>query len=199
MTAPRRRWLGCFGVLVAMVAVCVASAPLWLPLTGTTLEEAGPPHKADIAVVLAGDDSGNRILKGAELARAGYVPKVLVSGPDTYSTYECDLAIPFAVKHGYPESMFVRNPSRVRSTRAEAATIVPELRRMGFHRFMLVTSDFHTRRAGKLFHAAAPDLEMYVVAAPDAEFTLARWWKSREGSKMVFLEWSKTIATLFGM
>jgi uncharacterized SAM-binding protein YcdF (DUF218 family) len=186
-------------VLVALGLVSIASAPVWLPFAGAVLEKSGPPHKADIAVVLAGDVWGDRVLEGAELARAGYVPKVLVSGPSLYDTYECDLAIQFAVKHGYPESIFVRSLNPTTSTRAEAAAIVPVLRRMGVRSFILVTSDYHTRRAGRLFHAAAPDLEMYVVAAPDAQFRLGQWWKDREGRKTVLLEWSKTVATLFGM
>lgn len=189
---------GCIGVLAAAVAIW-AAAPLWLPAVGTALVKAGPPHQADIAVVLAGDENGDRILKGAELVRAGFVPKVLVSGPKLYNRYECDLAIEFAVKHGYPESMFIRNPNVTRSTRSEAATLVPEMRRMGVRSFILVTSDYHTRRAGRLFHAAAAELDMYVVAAPDTDFTLNQWWKSREGKKTVVLEWSKTVAALFGM
>ena len=45
---------------------------------GSYLVQAGSPQKADVAVVLAGDPFGNRIIAGAELAQEGYVPKVLV-------------------------------------------------------------------------------------------------------------------------
>src|SRR3974377_635087 len=132
-----------------------ALSPLCLRRAGTSLEKAGPPHKADIAVVLGGDEFGNRILTAAELTRTGYVPRVLVSGPSgLYGYYECGLAIPFAVKHGWPESIFVPAPNDARSTREEAAALVPLMRRMGVRSFLLVTSDFHTRRAGNLFHAA---------------------------------------------
>ncbi len=48
---------------------------------GSYLVKADPPEKADIALVLAGDGEGNRILKAAQLARQGYVSKILVSGP----------------------------------------------------------------------------------------------------------------------
>lgn len=192
--------LGCLGVCAVCVLVFALLSPLWLPLAGTLLEKAGPPHKADIAVVLAGDEWGKRILKAAELAQEGCVPKVLVSGPaGNYGLHESDLAIAFAVKHGFPESLFVPAPNDALSTREEVGDLAPVLRRMGVHTLDLVTSDFHTRRAGELFHGVAPDMQMYVVAAPDATFQLDRWWQSREGRKTVVMEWLKTFATWLGM
>lgn len=200
MATRSRRLLGWFGVFAAFALATFALSPLWLPLVGTSLEKAGPPHRADVAVVLGGDVYGDRILTAAELTRAGYVPKVLVSGPSgMYGFYECDLAIAFARKQGWPESIFVRAPNDARSTREETATLAPVLRRMGVRSFLLVTSDFHTRRAGNQFRAAAPDLTMYVVAAADKDFQLNRWWKAREGRKYVLLEWLKTVANWFGM
>ncbi|HEY1756699.1 MAG TPA: YdcF family protein [Bryobacteraceae bacterium] len=162
------------------------------------LDQSGPPEKADLAFVLAGDAGGRRILKGAELAREGYVPRVVVSGPaGNYGYYECDLAIPFAVKAGYPESEFVRFPNQAHSTREEAAAAAIEFRSLGAHRVLLVTSLYHTRRAGVDFRAAAPDLTFIVVAAPDENFSPDGWWHNREASKTFLLEWTKTVATWF--
>jgi uncharacterized SAM-binding protein YcdF (DUF218 family) len=147
--------------------------------------------------VLAGDASGNRILKGAELVREGFAPKVVVSGPEgNYGYYECDLAIPFAVKAGYPESYFVRFPNQAHSTEEEAAAAAPELRSLGVHRVLLVTSVYHTRRAGADFRAAAPDLTLFVVSAPDQYYTAEGWWRNREARKTFLYEWLKTGATL---
>ena len=167
---------------------------------GWRLVKAGDPHKADIALVLAGDQYGNRILKGAELVREGYAPKVLVSGPGgLYGKYECDLAIAFAVAHGYPETYFIPVRHWALSTKTEAQVMVPALRRLDARTVLLVTSDFHTRRAGKIFRAAAPDLTWYVVAAPDHEFAPSVWWHTREGRKVFFIEWMKTFAEWFGV
>ncbi len=64
-------------------------------------------------VVLAGDFSGNRILTAGDLVRRGFAPKALVSGPSgEYGLHETDLAIPFAVRHGYPESYFIAAAQR---------------------------------------------------------------------------------------
>ena len=164
-----------------------------LTALGSYLDQSGPPQKADAVFVLAGDPSGHRILTAAELVRGGYAPRVVVSGPaGSYGYFECDLAIPFAVRAGYPESYFVRFPNHALSTREEADAATQELRSLGAHRVLLVTSLYHTRRAGKLFRAAAPDLMFFVVAAPDDHFAKNGWWHDREARKTFLYEWLKT-------
>jgi hypothetical protein len=52
--------------------------------------------------------AGNRILTAGDLVRQGLAPKALISGPsEIYGQFESDLAIPFAVRRGYPASDFV--------------------------------------------------------------------------------------------
>jgi uncharacterized SAM-binding protein YcdF (DUF218 family) len=158
------------------------------------------PAKAELAVVLAGDYRGNRILKGAELVKLGFVPRVLVSGPDGhYDTDESDLAIRFAVKRGYPRDWFVPFLNQARSTEEEAAAITAELRRRGVRNILLVTSDYHTRRAGRIFHSRAPGLAVRVIAAPDDDFQPDAWWRTRQGRKQAFFEWAKTVAGWLGL
>lgn len=167
---------------------------------GRYLVDAAPPEKADIAVVLAGDAYGHRILTAADLVRNGYAPLVLVSGPGgEYDFHECDLAIPFAVKRGYPESYFAHFEHNARSTAEEAEAIVPELRRRNVHKALLVTSNFHTRRAGGIFRRAAPDMTIVTIGAPDEYFTPGGWWHSREGEKTFLVEWEKTVASWVGL
>ena len=188
-------------ILAALVAVAVwISHPLWMTALASYLVRAEEPVRADIAVVLAGDGYGERVLKGAELVRQGFTAKVLVSGPEgIYGYNEAELAIPFAIRHGYPESWFAPLPHKAMSTREEAAAVAPELRRRGVRRCLLVTSNYHTRRAGGIFRSAAPDLEFRVIAAEDRLFRADRWWRSREGQKRFVMEWMKTIAGWFGV
>ncbi len=167
---------------------------------GQYLVEASPPQKADVAVVLAGDEWGHRILTAAQLVRDGYVPKVMVSGPDgVYGNHECDLAIPFAVRHGFPESYFIHAEHNARSTLDEAKALVPEIRRAGYKTVAIVTSNYHTRRAGRIFRTLAPDLTIVMVAAPDEHYDPRDWWRSREGQKTFLTEWEKTVANWVGI
>lgn len=177
----------------------LATHPFWLPLAARPLMRNDGPAKADIVVVLAGDANGRRMMHAASLVRDGFAPAVLVSGPEYYGIHECDLAINLAVRNGYPREWFIPFPHSALSTREEAAAIVPELRRRKIRSFLLVTSDYHTARSGRLFGAAAaPDIAMRVVSAGDRHFHADSWWKSREGMKAVFFEWTKTLATAMG-
>lgn len=189
-------------LLIALVAAALAyvSRGVWLPAPARFLVRAQAPEHAEVAVVLAGDFYGHRILAGAGMVRGGYVKKVLVSGPSSvYGHYECDLAIGFAVRRGYRAEDFIPMPNLTRSTREEARLVLEELRRMGVHKFLVVTSNYHTRRAGAIYRSLARDVEFRVVAAPDEYFRPQNWWKSREGRKTFVWEWMKTISEWVGL
>jgi uncharacterized SAM-binding protein YcdF (DUF218 family) len=195
-----RRALRFIAVLAIIAVLAVVFHASILTALGAYLDQSGPPQPADVALVLGGDSSGNRIVKGAELVREGYASKVVVSGPSgNYGYYECDLAIPFAVKAGYRESDFVRFPNEARSTEQEAAAAAVELRSLGVHKALLVTSVYHTRRAGRLFRAAMPDISLFVVSAPDPDFTANGWWHNRQARKLFLIEWLKTVANWLHM
>jgi uncharacterized SAM-binding protein YcdF (DUF218 family) len=194
-------------VAVIVAVVCAAgavSASWWLPALGQALVYDDGPGPADIAVVLAGDGFGGRILAAADLVRRHYVPVVLVSGPSgNYGFYENDLAIPFAVKRGCPMEWFIGWPHWASSTYGEAHAVLPELRRRGVHRYLLVTSNHHTRRARYTFLKVQRELgiamDLGVVAAPDKYFSPQNWWRKREGRKIFFFESTKTVASWLGL
>ncbi len=187
-------------VLGGLLLVAVVFHTQILAGMGGYLVQADPPQKADVALVLAGDAWGHRILTASQLVRDGYVPKVIVSGPDgAYGLHECDLAIPFAVRKGFPEAYFLHLEHKARSTVTEAQAVLPEIRRLGYKRVIVVTNNYHTRRAGRIFRSVAPDLTILVVAAPDEYFTPDGWWHDREGQKTFLNEWEKTVANGLGI
>jgi uncharacterized SAM-binding protein YcdF (DUF218 family) len=187
-------------ILLALALAGWFSRNLWLPWFGRVLIRDDGPAKADIAVVLAGDEFGHRVEKAGDLLRAGYVPAVLVSGPPYYNIHESDVAIGYAASKGYPAACFISLPNSAHSTREEAAVVLRELARRGVHSFLLVTSDYHTARAGRIYRAQIQPggPEMRVVAARDEYFRANSWWRNREAQKTVFFEWSKTVATALG-
>ena len=191
------RWLVALVFIALLVA---ATSHFWLAALGRYLVRAESPAPVDMIVVLAGDFSGNRVLRAGDLVRQGFAPKALVSGTSgEYGLYETDLAIPFAVRHGYPASYFVALPNDSRSTRDEASDVIAALNKLHAHRIDIVTSDYHTRRAGNIYRNKAPGLEIHMVAAPDLYFTADGWWKNRDGRKTFLLEWVKTVANWLGM
>lgn len=170
-----------------------------LTAAGSFLVENDKPEKADAAVVLGGDEFGTRIIKAAQLAKAGYVPYVLVSAPLRLTGHESDVTIEYARRQGYPESLFRPLTHELNSTRAESQMIDKYLRSHKLNKILLVTSNYHTARAARLMRKFSPGLKVIAVAAPDPAFSPDGWWKSREGQKMFFYEWLKTIATALGV
>ena len=185
------------------VGTLLITERLWLPAIGGALIRDEGPAKADIAVVLAGDQWGNRICKAAELVKQGFVPAVLVSGPQVYATSESQLAIDFAVKRGYPAAWFIGLPNTSLSIREEARVVLAELQRRHVNNFLLITSDYHTARSARIYRSTERELgggpTLRVIAAPDKYFHRDSWWTSRQSLKTVFMEWSKTVATAVGM
>ena len=189
---------------LVLAAAAILSRSLWLPVLGYALVHDDGPAKADIAVVLAGDYEGHRIEKAAELIREGYVPAALISGPPGfYGGHESDYAIAYAVRQGFPAEWFIALPHSALSTREEARVVLAELRRRNVRSFLLVTSDYHSARARRIFLAAARAMgggpAMRTVTAPGEFFRPDSWWRNREGQKTVFFEWSKTFATALGI
>jgi uncharacterized SAM-binding protein YcdF (DUF218 family) len=187
-----------------LLLVVVLSHRFWLTALGSALVYDQGPSKADVAVVLAGDPWGYRLIRATELVKQGYVPRILVSGPaGFYGLHESEVAIRFAVQQGFPEEWFVPVPNQTTSTRTEAVDMLNEMRRRRIHSFLLVTSNYHTARARRIYLKAerkmggGPDLR--VVASPDHDFAPDDWWRSRQGLKMAFMEWSKTVADALGI
>jgi uncharacterized SAM-binding protein YcdF (DUF218 family) len=198
--APRRRRRLRFWILAATPLLLWVSSTLWLPSIGSALISAEAPVRCDIAVVLAGDSSGQRVLRAAELVKENFAPKVVVSGPMLfYGMGEDQLAIPFAVRQGYPAAYFEGFPMVAYSTKDEARILLDALRRRGVGSILLVTSDYHTGRAGRIWRSLAGGIRIHVVAAPDPFFKADSWWKNREAQKRVFTEWVKTVTTPFGI
>jgi uncharacterized SAM-binding protein YcdF (DUF218 family) len=198
--ASRHSFKGILLVVAAVLVIAVLTHSIWLAWMGTWLVHNDEPFHADVIVVLAGDPSGNRILKAAQLVRQGFAPKVLVSGPaGFYDLHECDLAIPFAVRRGYPAEWFVPIPHEAHSTDEEALAFAAELASRHAHRVLVVTSDYHTRRALRILRSHWPGIEIRMVAAHDNFFTAGGWWRNREGRKTFFLEWTKTLSSFAGI
>jgi uncharacterized SAM-binding protein YcdF (DUF218 family) len=195
----RRRFIS---RILTLLAVALSYA-LWLPLIGRALVHDDGPSAADIAVVLGGDYWGHRIETAGNLVRLGLVHTVLVSGPSGfYGVHESDLAIPFAIRKGFPAAWFEAFPHDALSTKEEARVLLAELRSRGVHRALIVTSDYHSARARRIFLATERAMgggpELRFVAAPDQFFHANSWWRGRESQKTTFIEWWKTVATAFG-
>lgn len=172
-------------------------APILTAIGNSFIEDDGP-QKADAIVVLGGDNYGTRIIKAAQLAKAGYAPYVIVSGPAILGEHESDITVHYAEMKGYPASLFCPLTNESKSTRSETAFIGKYLKSHGIRKILLVTSNYHTARAARLMRIQNPWLWVVVVPAPDPYFTAGGWWKTREGQKTFFFEAIKRVAAWLG-
>ncbi len=172
-----------------------------LTAAGAALVESDAPAKADGVLVLGGDEFGTRVVTAAQLVQAGYAPKAFIDGTPSLGGYECDTTVHYAVGKGFSRTLFetVPLPPRVDSTISEAEYVANNvLKKNNVHSVLLVTSNYHTRRAAHFLRKTAPWLQVVAVAAPDPFFTPDAWWKTRMGKKTFLLEWTKTIAEWWG-
>jgi uncharacterized SAM-binding protein YcdF (DUF218 family) len=174
--------------------------PVWLGFLGTLLVVSDQPEHADAILVLAGDMEGLRIFKAGDLARAGFASRVYVSGPHpVYGISEAELAVNLAVRRGYDRKIFEALNMPADSTEDEAQGIARILHQRGVKSLLVVTSNYHTGRAGRIWRRIAKGIRIKMVASPDANFTPDGWWKTRTGRKTAFFEWVKTLTGPLGV
>jgi uncharacterized SAM-binding protein YcdF (DUF218 family) len=173
-------------------AVWLAREPL-LSAVGRFLIVEDPLDRSDVIVVLSGGRKDERVRQAADLYKAGYAPRVLLSGGEALM----DLPVPDlqklqAVKHGIPETALLFE-SRSTSTGEQAQYLRPILEHHGFRRAIVVTSSYHTRRTRYLFRrafAGSPvDIRVYPVQRD--LFSAVRWWTREQDTEYVVLEYVK--------
>jgi uncharacterized SAM-binding protein YcdF (DUF218 family) len=194
------RGCGCFApLLFVLVALLVFVFHVQiLEAMGAALVKNDPPEKADVVVALAGDDDGYRVLTAGQLVKDGWAPYALISGTPYLLSNHAEMTIAYAVAHGYPRSYFHPFERAMVATRDETKDIARFLKAQGIHKILLVTSNYHTRRATLLMHRADPALHIRTIAAPDKYFAVDSWWKTRGGQRTFVLEWAKTLSAWAG-
>ena len=164
---------------------------LWVLLAGGLLVSTQEPVRADAVVVLSGDPLGSRLRAGARVFLATGSARLVafVQGPG--SIYDQERAASAFLQGQGVDLGSVRLLEPGASTAEEAGSLATLATRCGWHRIDVVTSPFHTRRAGWLFRQAM-GLGADVRLVSDGEdFDAATWWTSDTATESVLLEWLK--------
>ena len=180
---------------VLIAGVVFLTSDSWAPGPAKFLIRTDPLESADLIVVLAGDGSGRRVEEGLRLLQAGLAPRMLVNGSySLYESRECDLGRAYAVARGGDPETIEAFCMEADSTFDEARIIDRELRSRKVEHAIVVTSDFHTARAGRIFRkSTSGDVRYSFAASSSARFDPDSWWRSRSGREVVVIEWIKTI------
>jgi len=151
------------------------------------------PQKADVILVLAGEFD-HRPSRGLELLSAGYAPKMLLDVPAGAKIYnQSTLEIARAYLRRLDREDAAVCPVFGLSTKTETKDTESCLMQSGAHKVLLVTSDYHTRRALSIFRHELPQYEFSMAAAYDPQQFGASWWNYRQWAKLNFDEWVRLV------
>jgi len=186
--------------LLAAVLILVALAyavPLGLKALGVALITDDPLHPAGAILVLAGESrEGDRVRHAVQLFKRGLAPLLVLSGtPMGFRTHEADVMRRHAEFLGVPSTRILTVKQNGDSTKEEAGVVVPILKRRGLKEVILVTSNYHTARAKRIFVRAAGPYGPHFLASPvnDGLFEPDGWWMRRRYAKTFVYEAIKTV------
>jgi uncharacterized SAM-binding protein YcdF (DUF218 family) len=160
------------------------------------------PESSDVIIVLSGDNyDAVRAARAAALFRARLAPKVVATGRAlrSYAT-TTELMKRDLVDHGVPATAIVPLTHRAEDTREEAVAVSEFVASHGWKKILLVTSNYHTRRAEYIYERTLPPgTQLRVISAPDTEYDPQSWWRTRDGLKIFFHEAGGYVAALWDM
>lgn len=140
------------------------------------------------AIVILGDDNyqGDRATRAAGLLKAGWAPRIIASGRylRPYASI-AQLEQHDLLDRGVPASDIVPLAHRAENTREEGEAIGQFITAHGWKRILVVTSNYHTRRARYILARVLPaGTALRVLSAQDSDYDPENWWRTRLGTKL---------------
>ncbi len=180
-------------LLVALAAI-VALALVWVAFAGRWLVTTDPVGEPDVVFALSGDVLGDRVRRAIEVAAESDAGRLVffVDGsprPETPAQIRRR-----AIEAGVPAES-IRFLGGVESTAMEAGLAAGLVDRCGWRDLVVVTSPYHTRRAGWTFRRAIGDAAEVRVATFQDSFDEQGWWRTDPGRAQVLGEWAKSIGS----
>jgi uncharacterized SAM-binding protein YcdF (DUF218 family) len=195
--------------LIVIVAIAAIGGRLLAPSMAKALMRSDPLKHADVIVVL-GSERLERTIEAGTLYREGWAPKILLMRPadllrDSIRE-QMKLRIPVFLDvqedllnqmHVPRAAVFVSSDT-AESTHDEALSAASVARQNHYRRIIVVTSPYHTARAGELFDRASHG-SFEVIVHPDRyEPALpGEWWRRFPDRSDVVNEYLKRVYAPF--
>jgi len=174
-------------VLLVMCAVLYWARHPIMRFAGESWVIDEPAGHAD-ALLLLGDDNfyADRATRAAEMVRHGVAPVVVESGRRLRpSAGIAELQEHDLIERGVPKDKLIRFPHDAESTLEEARGLARLCSERHFRSVIVVTSNYHARRAryifGKVF---SPAIAVSVAGAHDGDFDPEHWWEKRKSEEL---------------
>lgn len=173
--------------------VAIAAALLFAATSGSFLV-VNDLQQADTIVVLAGE-THQRPAHGMQLLAQNSAGKMLLdvpAGEVIYNRSQIDVATDYIQASPYRQSVQIC-PIYGLSTKTEAQDVARCLQNSGVRRVLVVTSDYHSRRARSIFQHELKGYEVFVTPTSDPQQFGTAWWQHRQWAKTNFDEWLRLI------
>jgi len=183
---------------IAIASVVVISLSVFCILRSGRYLVVNQPERSDIIVVLAGDHNDRRYSLGLDLLRQGFGQQMVVDVPggQMYGRSYAEHAADFVARSaGDQRSQVSICVIALDSTVQEASDIRTCLERIhpSPRTALLVTNDFHTRRALSILRSRLPQYRWSAAAVKDTAIFGEPWWRHREWAKTCVYEWEKLV------
>jgi hypothetical protein len=181
-----RAWLLALALLGALSVGLAAKAGRFLVMDA--------PRSSDVILVLAGE-TDRRPELAVQLLAQGYGRRIVLDVPADAKIYEfteIQLAQKYVQDLKQTASVSLC-PIDGLSTKEESKDAGKCLAREPCKSVLIVTSDFHTRRALSVFRREIPGYDYSVAAARDGSQFGVRWWSHRQWAKTFVDEWLRLV------
>jgi uncharacterized SAM-binding protein YcdF (DUF218 family) len=193
--------------LLLAAAIVIAVCLLFWGANLLIASEPAPGH-VDAAIILQGSivSEKARIAGAMNLVRRGVADRVLLSVPkESYWGQSVPPVARAYLEHTYGKDLaaridFCEISGEVDSTAQEARALRPCIQEHHWQSVVIVTSNYHTRRAGMLWkrtNRSDPKIHMWVEGVADPEFQQP-WWRHRQSAKIWLMETSKLVWSVLG-
>jgi uncharacterized SAM-binding protein YcdF (DUF218 family) len=172
-------------LIIFLAALYAARRPL-LRFAGESWVVEDPLEQSDALILLSDDNFfADRATRASELFRQKLAPVVVASGRRLRpSAGIAELMDHDLVERGVPKDRIIRFPHDADNTREEAEALRTLVLERNWHSVIVVTSNYHTRRARYIFEHVFPSaVKVRVAAARDGGFEVERWWENRKSIK----------------
>lgn len=172
-------------LLLLLGGIYLARHPL-LRFIGDSLVVEDPLEKSDAIIVLSDDNFyADRATRAAELFRQGLAPVVVASGIRLRPNASiAELMTHDLIERGVPKQNILSFPQDADNTREEAESLKKLAESKNWKSVIVVTSNYHTRRARYIFRKVFADtIATRIASARDGDYDADHWYEHRKSIK----------------
>lgn len=167
--------------IIAIIVTVLVILGSFIYAVSTYLPLHNKLQPADAIIAISGGDTLGRTTHAVELYKAGWAPRLIFSGAaaDPKSPSNASVMRSIALRAGVPTNVITIDET-ARDTNGNAIGTQPAAG--NYKRIILVTSEYHQRRADKDFRRVyGSTVEIINSPAADKNWNTRTWWLSPYG------------------